>query len=67
MKAAGYWKRLKHHPGVPIATILSFAGPAVALTRPDGNWMVGLVMLLTWVPVLVTARTQPIPRDENKS
>lgn len=64
MKPAGYWRRLKAHPGVPIAAILSLSGPAIALQRPDGDWRVGLIMLFSWVPVLITARTQPLPQDE---
>lgn len=55
-----YFKRLQNHPGVPIAAALSVIGPAVALSRPDGDWRIGLVMLIVWVPVLITAVTQPI-------
>lgn len=58
-----YWKRLKVHPGVPIATVLSLAGPIVGLMREDGSWWVGLIMLVFWIPVLITARTQPLPEE----
>ena len=56
-----YFKRLSNHPGVPMAALLTVAGPMVALMRPDGDWRVGLIMTVFWVPVLITARTQPLP------
>lgn len=60
-----YLKRLSNHPGVPMAALLSFAGPVVALMRPDGEWRVGLITLVFWLPVLITARSQPLPGEIN--
>jgi hypothetical protein len=58
-----YLNRLKAHPGVPIASLVSVAGPVVALLRHDGVWQIGLFMLVFWIPVFITARTQPLPED----
>jgi len=63
MSNPSYWKRLQNHPGVPIATLLTAAGVLAGLSRPDGNWAIGLVMAVWWVPVLSTARTQPVDDD----
>lgn len=51
-----YWKRLKNHPGWPSAMFMSLAGLVAGLSREDGNWWVGLITLVFWVPVLLTAR-----------
>jgi len=58
-----YFKRLKNHPGVPVATILSIAFFLMGL--PDINSaLFGLVASgIVWVPVLLTAINQPLPRD----
>lgn len=61
-----YWKRLGNHPGVPMAALLSVLGPIFGLMRPDGDWRVGLIMMIFWVPVLITARTQPLPKEERE-
>jgi len=53
-----YWKRLRHHPGVPIASVFTVAG-ALA-----GGVQGTLIASLIWIPVLITARTQPVPEDE---
>ena len=63
---SNYWKRLQNHPGVPIAALLSIAGPIAGLLREDGDWRVGLIMLIFWVPVLITARTQPLPAPPDR-
>lgn len=60
-----YLKRLSNHPGVPMAALLSVAGPLLALMRPDGEWRVGLITLVFWLPVLITARSQPLPGKNN--
>jgi len=57
-----YFKRLKNHPGVPVATILSIAFFLMGL--PDSLSLFGLVASgIFWVPVLLTAINQPLPRD----
>ena len=55
---AKYWRSLKRHPGVPIATALMFLG-FVAGARGE-HWYIGgaigaAVMCVFWVPVLGTA------------
>lgn len=54
-----YWRSLKRHPGVPIATMLTLAGFAAGAER-GGEWLLhGLigatVMCVFWIPVLWTA------------
>jgi uncharacterized membrane protein len=49
-----YWQRLKGHPGVPVAAFMTIGG-ALA-----GGWFGLVVGALTWVPVLITARDQPV-------
>lgn len=59
-----YLRRLRAHPGVMIATVFSVSC-AVVLHR-DGWLVVFVASALVWAPVLITARTQPLPgeRDE---
>ena len=53
-----YWRRLANHPGLPIAIVMTGIG---TLT---GSLIGALVMaVVCWAPVLLTARTQPVPRD----
>lgn len=54
-----YWERLKIHPGVPLASL--FTGLGVWLAVTDGIWLAIPAMSIWWVPVLITARTQPLP------
>lgn len=58
-----YWKRLKNHQGFPVAIFLSLTGLLMGLSRQDGNWWLGLSMSAFWIPVLLTARTEPLPRE----
>lgn len=58
-----YWKRLKNHPGVPMASALSIAGIVAAAASEHGDWRVGLLVSVFWIPVLLTARTQPLPKE----
>ena len=66
-KKITYMQRLKAHPGVPIASIVTaafiFSGIAnEGLTTGQGV-LVGLAAsLVAWLPVLITARTQPVGR-----
>lgn len=59
-----YWQRLKGHPGVPMATMLSFIFPLAGLGNAngwEGGVIAGLVAsLVIWMIVLWTARTQPL-------
>ena len=54
IEAATYWRRLKGHPGVPIAIVVTIFG---ALER---GWFGLVIGAVVWVPVLITARDQPI-------
>jgi hypothetical protein len=56
-----YWQRLKAHPGVGIATILSLSGFVIGASV--GEWWRGCIMLVFWIPVLLTARTQPVGEE----
>lgn len=55
---SAYWKRLKRHPGVPIASFFSVTGAIPGLR--SGSWQhvaVGVaIMSVFWIPVLITAR-----------
>ena len=57
-----YFKRLKHHPGVPIAAVLSVTGILYGII--EGKWYAGLLLATVWIPVLLTAINQPIPENE---
>lgn len=48
-----YWQRLRHHPGLPFAVVLTVMG-AVA-----GGIGGALIMGMFWIPVLITARDSP--------
>lgn len=64
-----YWKRLKAHPGVPVATAMSVMFPLAGLANENGRQgglIAGAVAALAvWAIVLWTARTQPLPREED--
>lgn len=69
MKKPSYFTRLKHHPGVPIATVAPTVPLIVEMMLEDGALEVGVIGAIVfavffWVPVLLTARTQPVPGDE---
>lgn len=53
-----YWQRLKGHPGVPIASIATLFGVV------ERGWFGLAVSALVWLPVLVTARDQPVGGGE---
>lgn len=64
-----YWKRLKNHPGVPIASFLTVAFCFAGMGRDDASLaqgaLIGLVTsLFVWAIVLWTARTQPLPKEQ---
>jgi hypothetical protein len=54
-----YFKRLQIHPGVPIASMLT------VMMGLMGGWGGALASLMFWVPVLITARTQPLPKGDS--
>jgi hypothetical protein len=60
-----YFKRLAIHPGVPVASAFTAFGFLYGLA--DGGFAQGAITCLLasviWVPVLITARNQPLPRD----
>ena len=57
-----YWRRLKAHPGLGFATLLTLAGGIAGLQSDIGFIGGALVMgVVVWTPVLITARTQPLP------
>ena len=61
-----YLKRLKHHPGVPIASAFSATGFLMGFIErglASGILTGVLASLIVWTPVLITARTQPIPEE----
>ncbi len=65
-----YWKRLKNHPGVPVATAMSVMFPLAGLGN-ENDWRVGVIAgavaaLAVWAIVLWTARTQPLPREDEE-
>jgi fucose permease len=62
-----YFKRLKSHPGVPVAGFLTAVFPLAGLANKNG-WQDGVIAGLVaaavvWLIVLWTARTQPLPED----
>ena len=65
MKKPRYIDRLKQHPGVPIAIAFPiFAALAGADRGPWGMAVCALFGSIVWIPVLWTARTQPVSREE---
>ena len=63
-----YWKRLRAHPGVPIAAAGTFFFPLAGLGDENG-WQGGVIAgiaasAVVWAIVLWTARTQPIREDD---
>jgi hypothetical protein len=60
-----YLRRLEAHPGVPVAMMLTVMATLVTFGT-DTPWCCGTAIGLTaWIPVLITARTQPLPEDDN--
>jgi hypothetical protein len=49
-----YFLRLKHHPGVPWAALLSGTGALAGRDSPRGVVVGTLVMSIYWIPVLIT-------------
>lgn len=61
-----YLKRLSNHPGVEVATIMTVMFLMAGLSRADSAWALGLApSAVVWAIVLWTARTQPLPREED--
>lgn len=61
-----YFKRLSIHPGVPIASLMTLAGAIAGADGGTKGVLCGAAALGTicWLPVLITARTQPLPKQE---
>ena len=59
-----YCKRLKNHPGVPLAAILTCAFVILGIEKGGGGMIAGFLgSLVFWAIVLITAITQPLPRE----
>jgi len=61
-----YGKRLAVHPGVLPAAGMTLMGAMIGARNSvkAGFYGAALMGLLCWTPVLITARTQPLPDDE---
>ena len=65
MSKPRYIDRLKQHPGVPIATVFTFFGAAAFYEHGISGMATGALMSsFVWIPVLWTARTQPVSGEE---
>jgi len=62
MSKPTYWDQLKVHPGVSSASLLTFFGIITSLEK--GMWQPAAVMSVFWIPVLITARTQPVGGED---
>ena len=63
-----YLKRLSIHPGLPIAGVFTLAGFVVGLEHGlRGALLTALIASVVWVPVLITARTQPLSTPPEKN
>jgi hypothetical protein len=63
-----YFDRLKNHPGIPVATMLTFAFilAGFANKNPVFGIALGLVAsIFVWITVLITARTQPVQKKSD--
>ena len=64
-----YFDRLKQHPGVPVASMMTviggFAGAASDSMSFAGGFVFGacIFAIVTWPIVLWTARTQPVEHE----
>ena len=56
-----YWKKLKNHPGVPLAAAMPLFGGVAGLQNDDMGFFMGALVagIVVWIPVLLTARSQP--------
>ena len=52
--APTYWQRLKGHPGAPVAIVVTI------FAMLERGWFGVIVGGLVCVPVLITARDQPV-------
>ena len=62
---ASYFDRLKSHPGIPVAAMLTFAFilGGSANKNPVFGIVLGLVAsIFVWILVLITARTQSVQK-----
>lgn len=58
-----YWMRLGSHPGVPMAAVFTLMGAVAGMERGATGALTGAALMsLFWIPVLLTARTQPVSR-----
>ena len=58
---SSYWKKLKNHPGVPIAAAFPVFGGVAGLQNDHMGFFTGALVsgIVVWVTVLITARSQP--------
>lgn len=67
---SNYWKRLKKHPGVPLASFLTLTGAFMGTQNESMSLFYGalwgaLIMgVWCWPIVLWTARTQPSLKED---
>jgi len=56
-----YLRKLKSHPGVPIATAFTVFGGVAGLQNDHMGFFMGALVsgIVVWIPVLITARSQP--------
>ena len=56
-----YWKKLRAHPGVPIAAAFPVFGGVAGLQNDHMGFFMGALIsaIVVWIPVLLTARGQP--------
>ena len=56
-----YLKKLRAHPGVPIATAFTVFGGVAGLQNDHMGFFLGALVagFVVWIPVLLTARSQP--------
>ena len=64
-----YWQRLKAHPGTGYATMSTLLGALAGAQRQDASLTTiitgaSVMGIICWVPVLLTARTQPVHEDD---
>ena len=66
-----YFMRLSNHPGVPIATMLSMIAIIAGMTNENMGIITGAIFgfavsLPFWAIVLITAISQPLPKEKTK-
>ena len=62
-----YLRRLKHHPGVPVASFFTVIGSVMGAEDGLTGALLGaaVMSLVFWPIVLWTAHTQPLPAEDD--